>query len=95
MDQTMMFATRDKEPTTERRRRRQEHNAKQITTTTTMVAEKQEDSSGGNDHNCTGIRFVDYRNESQLDHVMSLVGRDLSEPYSSESVVDDNNDGQA
>lgn len=30
-----------------------------------------------------GIRFVDYKNESQLEHVMSLVGRDLSEPYSS------------
>lgn len=32
-----------------------------------------------------GIRFVDYVDESQLDHVMSLVGRDLSEPYSSKS----------
>lgn len=31
----------------------------------------------------TGIKFVDYQDESQLDHVMSLVGRDLSEPYSS------------
>jgi hypothetical protein len=30
-----------------------------------------------------GIRFVDYKDESQLDYVMSLVGRDLSEPYSS------------
>jgi hypothetical protein len=30
-----------------------------------------------------GIRFTDYQDESQLDHVMSLVGRDLSEPYSS------------
>ena len=30
-----------------------------------------------------GITFVDYTDESQLDHVMSLVGRDLSEPYSS------------
>ena len=30
-----------------------------------------------------GIKFVDYTDESQLDHVMSLVGRDLSEPYSS------------
>jgi hypothetical protein len=30
-----------------------------------------------------GIRFVDYVDESQLDQVMSLVGRDLSEPYSS------------
>ena len=32
-----------------------------------------------------GIRFIDYSDESQLDHVMSLVGRDLSEPYSSTS----------
>jgi len=30
-----------------------------------------------------GIEFVDYRDESQIDSVMSLVGRDLSEPYSS------------
>jgi hypothetical protein len=30
-----------------------------------------------------GIRFEDYIDESQLDHVMSLVGQDLSEPYSS------------
>jgi hypothetical protein len=34
-----------------------------------------------------GIQFVDYADESQLDHVMSLVGRDLSEPYSSTSMV--------
>jgi hypothetical protein len=30
-----------------------------------------------------GIIYVDYRDESLLDSVMSLVGRDLSEPYSS------------
>jgi hypothetical protein len=30
-----------------------------------------------------GIRFMDYENEKQLEAVMSLVGRDLSEPYSS------------
>jgi peptide alpha-N-acetyltransferase len=30
-----------------------------------------------------GIVFVDYKDESQLEAVMSLVGRDLSEPYSS------------
>jgi hypothetical protein len=30
-----------------------------------------------------GIIFVDYKDESQLESVMSLVGRDLSEPYSS------------
>lgn len=31
-----------------------------------------------------GVRFVDYESEAQLGHVMSMVGRDLSEPYSSE-----------
>jgi hypothetical protein len=30
-----------------------------------------------------GINFVDYVDERQLDDVMALVGRDLSEPYSS------------
>lgn len=30
-----------------------------------------------------GIEFVDYVDEKQLDDVMALVGRDLSEPYSS------------
>lgn len=30
-----------------------------------------------------GIAFSNYQDESQLDIVMSLVGRDLSEPYSS------------
>ena len=30
------------------------------------------------------IMFVDYKDESQLDHVMKLVIQDLSEPYSSE-----------
>jgi len=34
-----------------------------------------------------GIRFVDYVDESQLEYVMSLVGRDLSEPYSSTFVA--------
>jgi hypothetical protein len=38
----------------------------------------------GEEEDIPGIRFVDYVDESQLDHVMSLVGRDLSEPYSSE-----------
>lgn len=33
-----------------------------------------------------GIRFVEYPDESQLDAVMNLVGRDLSEPYSSECI---------
>jgi hypothetical protein len=31
-----------------------------------------------------GIVFRNYIDETQLDSVMSLVGRDLSEPYSSE-----------
>lgn len=31
-----------------------------------------------------GIKFVNYKDESQMDSVMKLVGRDLSEPYSSE-----------
>ena len=38
----------------------------------------------GDDENIEGIRFEDYCDESQLEHVMSLVGRDLSEPYSGE-----------
>lgn len=29
-----------------------------------------------------GINFVNYRDESQIESVMRLVGRDLSEPYS-------------
>jgi Acetyltransferases len=29
-----------------------------------------------------GIKFVNYRDESQIDHVIRLVGQDLSEPYS-------------
>jgi hypothetical protein len=44
--------------------------------------------SSGNDCHVVavteGIRFVDYKDESQLEHVMALVGKDLSEPYSSE-----------
>ena len=35
------------------------------------------------DGDIEGIVFVDYKDESQLESVMSLVGRDLSEPYSS------------
>lgn len=30
-----------------------------------------------------GIIFVDYKDESQLDSVMGMVAKDLSEPYSS------------
>jgi hypothetical protein len=35
------------------------------------------------DSNILGIRFDVYKDESDLDHVMNLVGNDLSEPYSS------------
>lgn len=57
------------------------------------------DAAGGNDEDqkatsdaseaveIEGIRFVDYKDESQLQYVMSLVGKDLSEPYSSKCVV--------
>ena len=31
-----------------------------------------------------GIEFVNYRDESQLESIVRLVGRDLSEPYSGE-----------
>jgi hypothetical protein len=34
-----------------------------------------------------GIVFIDYKDESQLASVMSLVDRDLSEPYSSELMI--------
>ena len=37
----------------------------------------------GDDREIDGIVFIDYHDESQLESVMSLVGRDLSEPYSS------------
>ena len=39
-----------------------------------------EESSGIDE--IEGIKFINYRDESQLDSVMRLVGRDLSEPYS-------------
>ena len=31
------------------------------------------------------VEYVDYENEAQLEHVMNLVTKDLSEPYSSKS----------
>ncbi len=34
------------------------------------------------DERIPGIKFVNYRDESQLHSVMTLVGKDLSEPYS-------------
>ena len=41
-------------------------------------------SEEGDDENekIPGIKFVNYRDESQLESVMRLVGKDLSEPYS-------------
>ena len=33
-----------------------------------------------------GMDFVDYQDENQLESVMSLVGHDLSEPYSSKTI---------
>lgn len=43
--------------------------------------------STGDDDEIPGIRFVDYVDESQLGYVMSLVGKDLSEPYSSKCML--------
>jgi len=34
------------------------------------------------DEKISDIKFINYKDESQLDYVMTLVGRDLSEPYS-------------
>lgn len=36
------------------------------------------------DEQIPGIKFVNYRDEAQIHSVMRLVGKDLSEPYSSE-----------
>jgi hypothetical protein len=43
-----------------------------------------DDSEDDGDDEIEGIEFVNYEDESQLESVMELVGRDLSEPYSSE-----------
>jgi hypothetical protein len=45
------------------------------------------EADSSDDEVISGIRFVDYVDESQLDQVMSLVGRDLSEPYSSKYLL--------
>lgn len=47
------------------------------------VAGNVPDQGGDSSAKIGEIVFVDYRDESLLDSVMSLVGRDLSEPYSS------------
>lgn len=44
---------------------------------------EQEDTHDDDNDSIEGIEFVDYVDESQLESVMELVGRDLSEPYSS------------
>jgi hypothetical protein len=57
----------------------------QTTNINTAVAAADAGAGAADDDDCTaieGIRFVDYVDESQLHHVMNLVGRDLSEPYS-------------
>ena len=43
----------------------------------------EDDDDDDDDESIEGIEFVDYKDESQLEYVMDLVGRDLSEPYSS------------
>lgn len=40
------------------------------------------DDDNSDDESIEGIAFLDYTDESQLESVMDLVGRDLSEPYS-------------
>lgn len=45
--------------------------------------EHHDEDDDEDDEHIEGITFVDYRDESQLDSVMALVGQDLSEPYSS------------
>jgi hypothetical protein len=47
----------------------------------------EEEDDDDDDEQIEGITFVDYRDESQLDSVMALVGQDLSEPYSSTSTI--------
>lgn len=49
------------------------------------VAGNAPEQGGDNSIKIREIDFVDYRDESLLDSVMSLVGRDLSEPYSSKT----------
>lgn len=45
------------------------------------------DEEKDKDEEIEGIEFVNYEDESQLEAVMTLVGQDLSEPYSSKSAV--------
>ena len=52
-------------------------------TMTSVSAQLEYGLSKCDDGDIEGIVFVDYKDESQLESVMSLVGRDLSEPYSS------------
>ena len=43
---------------------------------------KYDDDPIEDDEQIPGIKFVNYHDESQLESVMKLVGKDLSEPYS-------------
>jgi len=61
---------------------------KGVETEFSRLSVSEEDASPASAATLTGgIRFVDYEDESQLDYVMSLVGRDLSEPYSSKCML--------
>jgi hypothetical protein len=55
-----------------------------MATTTKAPRTDVHNNKSNDDEEIAGVRFVDYVDESQLEHVMSLVGNDLSEPYSSE-----------
>ena len=52
--------------------------------TTGKVAIVIDDDGNDDNESVKGIEFVDYMAESQLESVMELEGRDLSEPHSSE-----------
>jgi peptide alpha-N-acetyltransferase len=61
-----------------------EDNASQIDSSSASGAgiNRRYDDDDDDEEAIPGIKFVNYRDESQLDSVMRLVGRDLSEPYS-------------
>lgn len=60
-----------------------EDEEKQLNETNIKNCTENNDDNDDDYDEVEGIRFVNYVDESQLDYVMSLVGRDLSEPYSS------------
>jgi hypothetical protein len=67
----------------------QQPDARKASSSVNTKKKTHNDEDNDNDDYTTieGIRFVDYVDESQLHHVMNLVGRDLSEPYSGKNVV--------